>query len=73
MFLIWYLIYVLLAAYEPEFMARPVAGNINVGLLIGALQFISTFAIATIYVSYANRNLDPAAARLREKAEGRRR
>jgi len=72
MFLSWYLVYVLLAAYAPGFMSRPVAGNINVGLLIGVLQFVSTFLIATIYVSYANRNIDPAAARLRAKIEGER-
>jgi uncharacterized membrane protein (DUF485 family) len=73
LFLLWYLVYVLLAAYEPGFMARPIAGYINVGLLVGGLQFVSTFLIATIYVSYANRNLDPAAARLREEIEGERR
>lgn len=69
-FLLWYLVYVLLAAYAPGFMSTPVAGNINIGLVIGGLQFVSTFLIATIYVGYANRNLDPAAARLREKIEG---
>jgi uncharacterized membrane protein (DUF485 family) len=70
LFLVWYLAYVLLAAYAPGFMATELAGNVNVGLLIGVLQFVSTFLIATIYVSYANRNLDPAAALLREKIEG---
>jgi len=69
-FLVWYLAYVLLAAYEPEFMSIKLAGNLNVGLLIGILQFISTFVITTIYVRYANRNLDPAAERLRERFEG---
>jgi uncharacterized membrane protein (DUF485 family) len=70
LFLVWYLAYVLLAAYAPGFMDVKLAGNINVGLLIGMLQFLSTFLIATIYVNYANRNLDPAAARLREEIEG---
>jgi uncharacterized membrane protein (DUF485 family) len=69
-FLVWYLAFVLLAAYEPAFMATKLAGNITVGLLIGVLQFLTTFAIATIYVSYANRNLDPAAAALRQRIEG---
>ena len=68
-FLIWYLLYVLLASYAPGFMAIKVLGNINVGLLFGLLQFVSTFVITTIYVSYANRHLDPAAARLRERIE----
>ena len=69
-FLVWYLAYVLLAAYEPEFMSIKLAGNLNIGLFIGILQFISTFVITTIYVRYANKNLDPAAERLRERFEG---
>lgn len=69
-FLTWYFLYVVLAAFAPEFMATRVAGNINIGLIIGLLQFVTTFAITTIYVVYANRNLDPAGARIRERLEG---
>jgi uncharacterized membrane protein (DUF485 family) len=71
-FLLWYLLFVLLASYAPVFMAVPVFGAINVGLLLGLLQFVSTFTIATLYVRYANKHLDPAADRLRERIEGRR-
>jgi len=69
-FLIWYFLYVVLAAFAPEFMSIRVAGNINLGLIIGLLQFVTTFTITTIYVSYANRNLDPAGARIRDRLEG---
>ena len=69
-FLIWYLVYVLLASYAPGFMSIKVLGNINVGLIIGLLQFVSTFVITTVYVRYANRHLDPAAEQLRERIEG---
>lgn len=69
-FLVWYLLYVLLASYAPGFMAVKLAGNINVGLVIGLLQFVTTFLITTLYVRYANRHLDPAAERLREQIEG---
>jgi uncharacterized membrane protein (DUF485 family) len=69
-FLIWYLVYVLLASFAPAFMAIPVAGNINVGLVIGLLQFVTTFVITTVYVRYANRHLDPAAERIRQQIEG---
>ena len=69
-FLIWYLVYVLLASFAPDFMAIKVWGNINVGLIIGLLQFVSTFAITMLYVRYANRHLDPAAEKLRERIEG---
>jgi uncharacterized membrane protein (DUF485 family) len=69
-FLVWYLIYVLLASYAPGFMAIKVFGNINVGLIIGLLQFVSTFVITTVYVRFANKNIDPAAEKLRERIEG---
>jgi uncharacterized membrane protein (DUF485 family) len=69
-FLIWYLAYVLLASYAPGFMAVKVFGNINIGLIIGLLQFVSTFAITTLYVRFANKNIDPAAQELRERIEG---
>lgn len=69
-FLIWYLAYVLLASYAPEFMATPVLGNINLGLLIGLAQFVTTFVITTVYVRWANKNFDPAAQVLRERIEG---
>ena len=69
-FLLWYLLYVLLASYAPAFMATVLAGDITVGLVIGLLQFVSTFAITAIYVHYANRRLDPRAEQLRERIEG---
>jgi uncharacterized membrane protein (DUF485 family) len=65
--LLWYLAYVLLAGYAPDFMATPVFGRVNVGLLIGLGQVATTFIITMIYVSYANRKLDPDAAAIREE------
>ncbi|MGH3785623.1 MAG: DUF485 domain-containing protein [Pseudonocardiaceae bacterium] len=69
-FLAWYFLYVLLAAFAPAFMAIKVAGNINIGLVFGLLQFVSTFAITTCYARYATRNLDPISDRIRERVEG---
>jgi uncharacterized membrane protein (DUF485 family) len=70
LFLAWYLLYVVLASYAPEFMAIKFVGNINVGLIIGLLQFVSTFVITTLYVRFANKHIDPAAEALRERIEG---
>ena len=64
-FLVWYFAYVLLADYAHEFMSTPVIGNVNVGLLLGLGQFVTTFAITTWYVSWANRKLDPLAEEIR--------
>jgi uncharacterized membrane protein (DUF485 family) len=68
-FLIWYAVYVLLGAFAHDFMATKVWGDINVGLIIGLGQFLSTFLITGLYVRFANRNLDPRAEALRAELE----
>lgn len=70
LFLIWYFVYVLLAAYAHDFMATPVIGSVNVGLLFGLGQFVTTFVITMAYVAYANRKLDPTAEKIRAELEG---
>jgi uncharacterized membrane protein (DUF485 family) len=69
-FLLWYLTYVLLACYAPDVMAVRVADGINLGLVLGLLQFVSTFAVSTAYVVYARHRLDPLAERLRARVDG---
>jgi uncharacterized membrane protein (DUF485 family) len=69
LFLAWYLLYVLLADYAHGFMSVKLAGNITVGLVLGLLQFVSTFAITSLYVRFANRNLDPIADQIRDELE----
>jgi uncharacterized membrane protein (DUF485 family) len=69
LFLAWYLLYVLLATYAPAFMGTPVLGNINVGLIFGLLQFVSTFAITAWYVRFADKRFDPLAAKVRSQIE----
>jgi uncharacterized membrane protein (DUF485 family) len=64
-FLAWYLLYVLLSAYARGFMDTKVVGHINVALVFGLLQFVSTFGIAWLYSRYANDKLDPIADELR--------
>lgn len=68
-FLVWYLLYVILAVYAPGFMSQKVMGNVNLGIVLGLLQFVSTFAITGAYVAFANRKLDPQATALREDIE----
>jgi uncharacterized membrane protein (DUF485 family) len=66
-FLVWYLLYVVMSMWAEDFMATTVVGNINVGLIFGLLQFLTTFGLAWLYARYANRNFDPIA----EELEGR--
>src|SRR3954470_19718748 len=69
LFLLWYFLYVGLAAYAPDFMSHKVVGNINVGLIFGLLQFVSTFTITMVYARWADREFDPTADRLRAHME----
>lgn len=72
-FLVWFLLYVLLAAYAHDFMARPLLGNINVGIVLGLGQFVSTFIITMLYVRFAGRRLDPISTSIRADLETRQR
>ncbi len=69
-FLLWYFLYVMLGAFAHDFMATKVWGDINVGILIGLGQFVTTFLITFIYVRFANRELDPRAEAIRSELEG---
>lgn len=69
-FLAWYLAYVLIAGFAPEFFATRLGdSNINIGLLFGLAQFVSTFAITMAYSRWANRTYDPLADPLRLEME----
>lgn len=69
-FMVWYLLYVLLTTYAPDFMSGEVFGNVNVGLLFGLLQFVSTFVITSLYVRHMNKNADPISDKIRDDLEG---
>ena len=68
-FLAWYFSFVLLAAYAPSVMAIPVWGLVNLGLILGLAQVVTTFIITMWYVSFANRRLDPLSLAMRIKLE----
>ena len=69
-FLIWNIAYVLLSVYARGFMATPVIGNVNLGTIMGLLQFATTFLITWLYIRHMNKNVDPIARRIREELEG---
>ena len=68
-FLSWYALYVLMSMFAHDFMATKVVGNINVALVLGLLQFVTTFLIAWLYSRYSNAHLDPLASQLAEHYE----
>ncbi|WP_285779424.1 DUF485 domain-containing protein [Microtetraspora sp. NBRC 13810] len=70
-FLGWYLLYVVLSGWARDFMGVKLLGNINVALVLGVLQFVSTFGIAWAYSRHAQKKLDPLADQLRDEVEAR--
>ncbi|WP_311766089.1 DUF485 domain-containing protein, partial [Streptomyces telluris] len=52
-FLLWYLAYVVTATAAPGLMARQVAGALNVAMLAGLAQFVTTFLLTWAYARHA--------------------
>src|SRR5687768_13722150 len=48
-FLAWYLLYVVMSNWATGFMSTQVVGNINIALVFGILQFVTTFLITWLY------------------------
>ncbi|MFC9758146.1 DUF485 domain-containing protein [Streptomyces sp. NPDC056921] len=64
-FLAWYLVYVVAAITAPGLMARPVAGAVNVAMVAGLGQFLTTFLLTGAYARHARLRRDRAALELR--------
>jgi uncharacterized membrane protein (DUF485 family) len=75
-FLSWYLLYIVMSNWAHDFMSHQLWGNVNVALVFGLLQFVTTFLLAWLYSRYSTARLDPLARRLDEQyvaeLEGRR-
>ena len=70
LFLAWFLVYVLLADFAHDVVNTRLGDtNFTVGLLLGLLQFLSTFLITMLYVRFADKNLDPEAEALKRRVE----
>ena len=70
LFLAWYLLYVLLSNYAGDFMGTKLFGNINVALVLGLAQFLTTFLIAWWYSRVAAAKFDPKAEAIKSRMEG---
>ncbi len=68
-FFAWYLLYVVASNWAGGLMDHKLLGNINVALVWGLLQFLTTFGIAIWYARFAAARMDPIADRLRDEFE----
>ncbi|SDG24889.1 Uncharacterized membrane protein, DUF485 family [Lentzea fradiae] len=67
LFLTSYLTFVLLSAYAKDFVSTKVIGVVNLGILLGLGQFVTSIIITLGYSRYAKRRLDPQRKLLAEK------
>ncbi|MGJ5752846.1 DUF485 domain-containing protein [Streptomyces puniciscabiei] len=64
-FLAWYVGFVVTATAAPGLMARPVTGAVNVAMVAGLGQFLTTFLLTWAYARHARLRRDRAALELR--------
>jgi uncharacterized membrane protein (DUF485 family) len=67
-FLAWYLAFVLLAGYAPDFMGRSVYQGFTVGYALALSQFVMVWGLAWLYLRMADRVFDPLAERAKRRA-----
>ena len=70
-FLAWYIGFILLTGYAPDFMGESVYEGLTVGYCLALTQFIMVFTLGYMYLRRSDKVYDPLAARVVEKATGR--
>src|ERR671931_2190098 len=68
-FLAYYMAFILLAGYAPDFMASSVYEGLTVGYCLALTQFVMVFALGIMYLRRSDRDYDPLAERVIEMAE----
>jgi uncharacterized membrane protein (DUF485 family) len=67
-YLAWYLGFILLAGYAPDFMARSVYQGLTVGYCLALTQFVVVGVLGIMYLRRADRVYDPLAEKVRQRA-----
>ena len=63
-----FVVYVVLSCYTPGLMGARIAGELSLGMALGVLQLVVTFAAVFWYGRSAQRSVDPLARAVREQA-----
>ncbi len=61
--------YIILIATNRQLVSTPVSGSTTAGILIAAGVILGAWVLTAVYVVWANRQYDPAVAKLRARAE----
>jgi uncharacterized membrane protein (DUF485 family) len=67
-FLAWYMGFILLCGYAPDFMAESVYEGLTVGYVLALTQFVMVAVLGLWYLRKADRVFDPLARRVVETA-----
>ena len=67
-FLAWYLGFILLAGYAPDFMGESLVGDLTVGYGLALTQFVMVWGLGWLYLRKADREFDPLAERATRRA-----
>jgi uncharacterized membrane protein (DUF485 family) len=67
-YLSWYMGFILLAGYAPDFMGESVYEGLTVGYVLALTQFVMVAVLGLWYLRKADRDFDPLAAQIVEKA-----
>jgi uncharacterized membrane protein (DUF485 family) len=62
-FLAWYMAFILVTAYAPDFMGESVYQGLTVGYCYALTQFVMVFALGLLYLRKSDREFDPLAER----------
>ena len=67
-FLTWYVGFILLAGYAPDFMGESVHEGLTVGYVLALTQFVMVWVLGWLYLRQADRVFDPLAERATQVA-----
>ena len=67
-FLAWYLGFIALAGYAPDFMGESIYEGFTVGYALALSQFLMTWVLGWLYVRKADNEFDPLAERAADRA-----
>jgi uncharacterized membrane protein (DUF485 family) len=68
-FLTWFLGFILLAGYAPDFMGEEfLTDGLTVGYALALSQFVMTWVLCWLYLRVADRTFDPLAKKVRDRA-----
>jgi uncharacterized membrane protein (DUF485 family) len=69
-FLVYYMLFIALAGYAPDFMGEKITGGLTVGYLLALSQFVMVWGLGWAYLRKSSRDFDPLRERVVRDADG---